>query len=44
MKGDFPIAEQYYDRCISLPLYPSMLDSDVETVIQTVQEYIKKFI
>ena len=32
--GDFPNAEGYYARCITLPMYPLMTDEDVETVIK----------
>lgn len=30
--GDCPKAESYYEHCISLPLYPSLTDSDVEEI------------
>jgi len=36
--GDFPVAEQYYDSAISLPLYPSMTGIDQKTVIESVKE------
>ena len=32
--GDFPNAENYYQRCISIPLYPSMTDAQVENVVE----------
>jgi dTDP-4-amino-4,6-dideoxygalactose transaminase len=35
--GDYPIAEEYYENCLSLPLYPSMTDKDVEYVIKQVK-------
>lgn len=35
--GDFPIAENYYNKCLSLPLFPAMTDQDVEYVIETVR-------
>jgi dTDP-4-amino-4,6-dideoxygalactose transaminase len=34
----FPVAEQYYRGCLSLPLFPAMTDDDVEHVIATVRE------
>jgi dTDP-4-amino-4,6-dideoxygalactose transaminase/lipopolysaccharide/colanic/teichoic acid biosynthesis glycosyltransferase len=37
-RGDFPIAEDYFDRCISLPLYPAMTDEDQERVIDALTE------
>ncbi|MNS11476.1 UDP-4-amino-4-deoxy-L-arabinose--oxoglutarate aminotransferase [compost metagenome] len=36
--GDFPVAEAYYDRTITLPLYPKMSDNDVAYVIEVVRE------
>jgi|SRR3989344_1963595 len=35
--GDFPIAEKYYQRAITLPLFPSMTNSDIKKVIQEVK-------
>ncbi len=34
--GDFPVAEDIYSRCLSLPIYASMTDEDVNYVIETV--------
>ena len=31
--GDCPNAEEYYKKCVTIPLYPTMSDSDVERVI-----------
>jgi perosamine synthetase len=36
--GDFPEAEKEYARSISLPIYPSMKDEEVEQVIAAVTE------
>jgi len=41
--GEFPIAEDYFDRCISLPIYPGMTDQDVGQVIGALQEISIKF-
>jgi len=38
--GDFPHAEAYYERALSLPLFPAMTDDDVERVIQAVQSVV----
>lgn len=35
--GKCPNAEEYYAQALSLPLYPTMTDSDVELVIRTVK-------
>ncbi|MGB0959449.1 MAG: UDP-4-amino-4,6-dideoxy-N-acetyl-beta-L-altrosamine transaminase [Halocynthiibacter sp.] len=34
-QGDFPNAETYYSRAISIPLYPDMTDADQDYVIQS---------
>jgi dTDP-4-amino-4,6-dideoxygalactose transaminase len=34
--GDFPIAEEVYSRCLSLPIFPAMSDEDIAYVIETV--------
>lgn len=39
-KGDFPIAENYYKRALTLPLFPKMKDSDVIDVINAVKKVI----
>ena len=35
--GDFPNAERYYERTLSIPLYPAMTDADVAQVIAAVR-------
>ncbi|MDZ4816261.1 MAG: UDP-4-amino-4,6-dideoxy-N-acetyl-beta-L-altrosamine transaminase [Verrucomicrobiota bacterium] len=35
-KGQWPHAESTYERCISLPLFPSMTDKDVQNVVHAV--------
>jgi UDP-4-amino-4,6-dideoxy-N-acetyl-beta-L-altrosamine transaminase len=35
--GDFPIAEAYYYKCLSLPLYPKMNNEDVDQVINAIK-------
>jgi perosamine synthetase len=34
--GDFPVANDIYSRCLSLPIYAAMTDDDVNYVIETV--------
>jgi len=41
--GDFPTAEEYFERCISLPIYPGMTDKDVERVITELQDIAAEF-
>lgn len=38
--GDFPHAEAFYERALSVPLYPKMADADVERVIAGVQDVV----
>jgi UDP-4-amino-4,6-dideoxy-N-acetyl-beta-L-altrosamine transaminase len=40
-KGDCPIAESYYDKCLSLPMYPSLTDEEQAYVIETILAYIQ---
>lgn len=42
-KGDFPNAEAWFENIVSLPLYPSMTDDDVDYVISSVQDIVHKF-
>jgi len=35
--GQCPVAESYYERTLSLPLYPAMTDADVAHVVDTVR-------
>ncbi len=37
--GDLPVAEQYYKRCLSLPMYPSLTEEEQDYVIQTIKRY-----
>ncbi len=38
--GDFPISEAYYQRCITIPLFPKMVDDQIQTVINAVTEVV----
>lgn len=38
--GDFPIAERYSKRAVSLPIYPKMTDEDVGDVINAVRRAV----
>jgi perosamine synthetase len=39
-EGDFPVAEDYYNRCLSLPIYPTLSDEEVDRVIDSVHQSI----
>lgn len=36
-KGDFPRAEKYYQKTISLPLYPALTDDDLKEIVKRVK-------
>lgn len=38
--GKCPVAESFYGKCLSLPLFPAMTDKDVDRVVQGVQSAI----
>lgn len=38
-KGDMPLAEAYYERCLSLPMYPTLSDEEQDFVIEKVLQY-----
>jgi len=42
-KGDFPVAESFYERILSLPLYPKMSDEDVDDVVEGVTKVINYY-
>lgn len=41
-KGDFPIAEQYADSVVSIPMYNGMTKEEQETVIKALNEFVPK--
>jgi dTDP-4-amino-4,6-dideoxygalactose transaminase len=40
--GDFPVTEDIYSRCLSLPIYAAMSADDVGYVIETVHALIRE--
>jgi perosamine synthetase len=40
-RGDFPLSESYYDRTISIPMYPSIKDFEIEKTINCLKKFIK---
>lgn len=39
-KGDYPKAEAYYEKCISLPLYPSLTDDDLMEIVRRIKDIL----
>ena len=37
--GDFPNAERVHAECLSLPIYPSLVDADADLVIESVRRF-----
>jgi UDP-4-amino-4,6-dideoxy-N-acetyl-beta-L-altrosamine transaminase len=40
-KGDFPLAESYYDQCLSLPMYPALTNEQQDFVIQSILDFLQ---
>jgi dTDP-4-amino-4,6-dideoxygalactose transaminase len=41
-QGDMPVAEDYYSKCLALPMFPSLTDEEQDWVIEKVLEFITK--
>lgn len=39
--GDFPLAEAYYSRALSLPLFPGLSDSEQDRVVETLAQALR---
>lgn len=40
-KGDYPVAEQFYEGCLALPMFPTLTEEEQDWVIDKVLEFIK---
>ncbi len=38
-KGEFPEAESYYERCLSLPIFPSLSEEELNYVITSIKAF-----
>ena len=38
-EGDFPNAEEYYSRCISIPMYPTITNEEIQFVINQILHF-----
>lgn len=41
-RGDFPAAERYYERAISLPLFPAMTEAQQAKVVETLRGLVQE--
>jgi len=41
-RGDYPVAEKYYENALSLPLYPTLKNTEQEKVISLVKKFYEK--
>jgi UDP-4-amino-4,6-dideoxy-N-acetyl-beta-L-altrosamine transaminase len=37
--GDLPLAEAYYERCISLPMFPTLTDEQLRYIVEQIELY-----
>ena len=42
-KGDYPVSERYYERAITLPIFPGMTDEDTDDVIKAVKKVVGRY-
>ncbi|MBB28967.1 MAG: UDP-4-amino-4,6-dideoxy-N-acetyl-beta-L-altrosamine transaminase [Gemmatimonadetes bacterium] len=42
-EGDFPMAEEYYRRCFTLPVFPSMKDEEVQRIADIVLQLVAEY-
>ena len=38
--GDYPVAEKFYDRAVSIPIYPSLTNAEVEKVVEKIIGFV----
>ena len=37
--GDLPRVEEYYSRCISIPMFPTLMDEEIAFVVTTIKDF-----
>jgi dTDP-4-amino-4,6-dideoxygalactose transaminase len=40
-EGDMPVAEDYYTKCLALPMFPTLTDEEQDWIIAKVKEFMK---
>lgn len=38
-EGDFPVAEEYYSQCLTIPIYPTLEDEDQNYIIEMIKNF-----
>lgn len=41
-EGDFPIAESYYSRALTLPLHPNLANAEQDHIVEKLSQFIKR--
>jgi hypothetical protein len=41
-EGDMPVAESYYEKCLSLPLFPTLRDEEQDFVISKIADFFSE--
>ena len=41
-EGDFPLAENYYAHCLSIPMFPTLTDEEQDYVVACIKEFLVK--
>ena len=41
-EGDMPVAEDYYSKCLALPMFPTLTDEEQDWIIAKVKEFMSK--
>lgn len=41
-EGDLPVVEEYYNHCLSIPIYPTLTEEEQDFVISKIVEFIEK--
>ena len=42
-EGDLPLAEKYYEHCLSLPMFPTLTEVEQEFVIKLIYDFYEKY-
>ena len=40
-QGDFPVAERYYSKALSLPMFPNLMEHEQDYVVKKLEEALE---